>query len=228
MSGDQMGQPTTGRLRTFFSDGPARWYTLAAVLIAAAVIVAFALPRGPNDPDAAASASSSPTSSAAGSPSASPSESPAPSTTASPSPPSNAGPDGPVVREPVPIDEPAEVFDGVSAAVSSLEAVDGEARGPGDVAGPSVRVTVAVTNDTATSIDLSTAVVNVTYGDDDSPASSLPGPGVEAFPGSVAAGATAVATLVFSVPIDQRAGITVTFDYSVDVPIVAFTGPAPT
>ncbi len=111
--------------------------------------------------------------------------------------------------------------------VSGLEAVEGAAQSPGDVAGPSVRVTLVVTNDSAATIDLSTAVTNMFSGAERSPASELAGPGAQALPGTLAAGSSATGVFVFSIPTDQRDNVTITFDYSVDVPIVVFTGAAP-
>jgi len=44
------------------------------------------------------------------------------------------------------LDNKVETSPGVTARVKSVEAVKGEARGPGEIAGPALRVTIAITN----------------------------------------------------------------------------------
>ena len=147
---------------------------------------------------------------------------------------------GPTVAPPKKVDVPsdkaqvvapmgdlASVTAGVTARVTGLTAVMGEARGPGDIAGPSVRFVLTVTNNTAAKIPLEGAAVNLFHGTDLTPSSSLPGPGVIPLPEDLAAGATATATLVYSVPPGDRALLTITLDYTVDTPLVVFAGPGP-
>lgn len=116
---------------------------------------------------------------------------------------------------------------GVSLEITKLESVEGTAQSPGDVAGPSVRVTLKLTNNTSAALDLSTAVTNVYYGADDTPGQQLPGPDGSPLPTSVAAGKSVTAVLIFSVPKAERADVSITFDYSVGVPVVLFEGSAP-
>ncbi|WP_051681846.1 hypothetical protein [Cellulomonas sp. HZM] len=115
---------------------------------------------------------------------------------------------------------------GVTAEVSKIESVEGVAELPGDVGGPSLRVTVTVTNHGSTSLDLSHAVVNLYYGPDRTPADPLSKPGAAPFPDSVRAGGTADSVSVFRVPVDQRDRVFVELDLSLDSHLVVFEGPA--
>lgn len=130
-------------------------------------------------------------------------------------------------KPPVPLDEPEEVEEGLTARVSRLEAVAGEASGPGEVSGPAVRATVTLSNRSDERVDLSSTVVNLYHGADETPGSALSGPGTRALPTSVAPGSRASGTFVFAVPEDRRAEVLITVDYSVDTPVVAFRGRAP-
>ncbi|SDR75653.1 hypothetical protein SAMN04488543_0346 [Friedmanniella luteola] len=203
------------------------------------VPTASAGPSAPASPAATPAVSTSP--SAAPSPSASPSSSArtptatasgrtSPSATASgrDQPEQDPAPTSAVsTKPPVPLDEPEEVDEGLTARVSRLEAVQGEASGPGEVSGPAVRATVTLTNRSREEVDLSSTVVNLFYTADQTPGSALSGPGTKALPTAVRAGEKATGTFVFAVPEDDRSEVLITVDYSVDTPVVAFRGAAP-
>ncbi|GAA1831366.1 hypothetical protein [Agromyces salentinus] len=135
--------------------------------------------------------------------------------------------DQPPAAEPVPISDPAEIAPALTARISAIEAVDGEAQGPGEVAAPSIRVTVEIDNATTEAAALDTAVVTAYYGSDSTPAAELREPGGRAFPASVAAGESADAVYVFSVPPDERDAVTILVDYSLDVAPLQFHGEVP-
>lgn len=125
------------------------------------------------------------------------------------------------------------VVDGVAASdqaevrVTGMEAVDGEARGIGEIAGPAVRFTVSVTNNTGAAIDLGSAVVMVESGDERLPATELSGPGAEPFPPAVEPGETVSGAFVFLIPVESRDQVFIYLNYSVDVPMAAFSGAVP-
>jgi hypothetical protein len=108
-----------------------------------------------------------------------------------------------------------------------MEAIQGEAERAGEVAGPAVRFVVTVTNTTAQPVSLATALVNVYYGADATPAGELAKPGGSPFPQEVAAGGTAAGTFIFTIPEDERDDVLVTLDYQVGTPVLAFEGAAP-
>jgi hypothetical protein len=131
------------------------------------------------------------------------------------------------VAPPVPLTAKKTVKAGITATITELQAVDGEARGIGEIAGPAIRFKVTVSNGTAAAVKLGTALVTVSYGKDETPASPLSGPGTSEFPLTVAAGASASSTLVFGVPLDQRADVRIQFSIDALTPIAAFEGQAP-
>lgn len=207
---------------------PRRAWLVAAVVVAA-VAIALSITlfargeptAGPSSPASTLGTGTAPTSS----PSA-----PAPEPTAAPTGPPATPPaesEDPVPVVTVPIDGEAEVTEQVTARVSAIEAVDGVAKAPGEVGGPSLRVTIEIDNGTATSVDLRTAVVNLYHGPDATPAAALGQPGASAFPTSVSAGETASGVFVFSVPVEARSQVRVELDLRIGGVILAFEGPAP-
>ncbi|MGY1809662.1 hypothetical protein ACI8AF_20030 [Blastococcus sp. SYSU D00669] len=126
----------------------------------------------------------------------------------------------------VPLDAPAAVGNGVVATLTGIEAIEGTANGPGNVAGPALRVTVRVENGTAEAITLAGAAINMYYGADRTPASPLDDPSQRPFgidmvePGDAAEG-----TYVFTVPADQRDLVTVEVGYQAGAPLLLFSGP---
>ncbi|MBH0116823.1 hypothetical protein I6E52_08170 [Salinibacterium sp. NG253] len=134
--------------------------------------------------------------------------------------------DGPAVPDvtPVPLEEPADVTPGLVAKVTKVEEVDGTARGPGEVAGPSLRVTVTMTNSTSSVVSLRTTVISCYFGADRTPAPELREPGGSPLPASLAANSVIDGVYIFTVPADQRGNVTLLVDYSVDVQPVVFQG----
>jgi hypothetical protein len=124
------------------------------------------------------------------------------------------------------LDGKVETTPGVTASVKSVEAVKGVAHGPGEIAGPALRVTVSVKNGSDKSIRTELGLINVYYGKDRTPAGTLSGPGAEPFPGEIPAGGSGTGTAVFSVPSGSRGHIEVEFSYSTDAPVVIFSGAA--
>jgi hypothetical protein len=132
-----------------------------------------------------------------------------------------------VTAPPVAIDDVADPGTGMSFRLDRLEAVQGEANGPGEIAGPAVRVTVAAANDTGAPVLLETIVVDLVYGSDRTSAAPLSGPGAVRFSGELTQGASATGVYVFDVPVDQRDEVSVIVSYTAAVSPVVFTGPAP-
>ena len=122
---------------------------------------------------------------------------------------------------------PADFGTGMTARVAGLESVDGVAEGPGEVAGPSVRVTVVLTNGTGADVSLDTTVVNLYAGAQLTPGEPLSGPGVSVFSGTLAPGAEATGVYVFRVPADQRDHLQITVSYDPTSTTVLFEGPGP-
>jgi hypothetical protein len=123
-----------------------------------------------------------------------------------------------VTAPPVGIDEVADAGTGMTFRLEQLEAVDGEANGPGEIAGPAVRVAVVATNDSPSPVLLEGVVVDLTYGAQNTSAAPLSGPGALRFSGEVAPGASATGVYVFDVPVDERGSVSVIVSYAASVP----------
>jgi cytoskeletal protein RodZ len=223
------------------SDSPAprrsrlRGAAIVAVLVAViVVVVVIALVTGGARMPAATTTSTpaAPTAAiASATPSAAAAASTRPKPTASSTPKASTS-KAPKAPTPQPtktaaISSPAPIVKALTAEVTKSEAVQGKAEGPGEIAGPAVRFTIAIKNATGKSIDLSNTVVNAYYGSDSTPAVELQEPGGKAFPRSVANGRSATGVFVFNIAKDQRKRVEVTVDTSVRNPVVAFKGSAP-
>lgn len=218
------------------SDAPRRktviWLAVGAAVLVVGVVVAVLLTRGGESPGAAPGSDQSYTGSAPASPSATQDPSAA-ETSAVPSPsvpkPTATGkptvvPTKATASKTAPLDAEASLANGVSVRVSKIESVKGVAQGPGEIAGPAVRVTVEVTNGTDKEVPMDLALVNMYYGKDKAPASTLSGPGLAPLAKSIPAGKSASGSYVFSVPANQRNPLTVEFSYTTDAPTVIFSG----
>ncbi|MGO4805571.1 hypothetical protein AB4089_10630 [Arthrobacter sp. 2MCAF15] len=128
---------------------------------------------------------------------------------------------------PVDLTAKKAVKGGVTATITEMTAVQGVATGIGEVAGPAVRFKITVVNATATPLSLDRALVDVSYGKDDAPASQLSGPDPVAFPASVAAGASGAGVFVFAVPLEARDTVKIHFNLEAETPIATFAGRAP-
>lgn len=214
---------------------PVVW-VVAAVVVAVAVAVGVGLARSGADPSAAPPASSDPSTQPTAEPSEEPGEEPSgeptepagteePGDGGTPAPEPGEGEPAPrPTADPVPLDEPAQPEASVSVVLDRVEEVEGEANLPGEVGGPSLRVTVTVENGTDAELDLTSAVVNLYHGADRAPAIPLLQPGHEDFPTSMAAGERASGVFVFNVPEDRRDDVLVEFDLSSGSTVVLFQG----
>lgn len=192
---------------------------VAAVLVVVALAVLL-LVRGGDDEAGTA----------AGTTAAAPTLPPAPSSAPAPTPIPEAPLEGadalPPSQEPVALDQTAAVGDGVTVDVVGVEGIDGAGTGPGNVAGPALRVTVRLTNGTSAPVSLDGTAVDLRYGFDQAPAPPLEDPSQVRFAGVVEPGASAEGTYVFSVPVDARDAVTVIVGYAPGAPFVVFTGSA--
>ena len=122
------------------------------------------------------------------------------------------------------LDELGTIATGLTAEISRVEAVDGTARGPGEVGGPALRITVTITNTTADETSLRTAVVSCYFGAERTPAPELREPDGRPLAASVQAETAVDGVYIFTVPEDQRGNVTIMVDYSVNVAPLVFQG----
>lgn len=195
-----------------------RWVaiTVAAVLVAAVIV--FWQARGDDDASPAPKASA-PTSAAA-----EPSRSVASARAPRPSGRTTAPGASSKPRE-VELDATVPIDRGADARIVSIEKVTSQAKGPGEISGPALRVTfeVAAGSKPVGVADLS---VNAYFGPQRVPAISMTRPGADPFSGTIKAGRTARGVYVFNVPKSQRKDVTIELFYAADRPAVRFRGAA--
>lgn len=194
----------------------------AAVAAAVVALVVLSLVLGGGDDGRAPSAAAGTTAplTTEGPPVAAPTE-----TTPEPTGPTDVVDAPPPSRPAVALDETAVVGDGVTASISSFEAIDGTANGPGNVAGPALRVTVRIDNGTDGPVSLGGVSVDLASGEDLVPASPLDDPSEAPFTGTVDPGESAEGVYVFSIPVKDRGSVTLSVGYQAGAPIMVFTGP---
>lgn len=124
------------------------------------------------------------------------------------------------------VNKPIEPEPGLTARVSRIEAVKGDAHGPGEIAGPALRVTLRLDNESQSRIVAESIVVNLYYGAKNHPAGPLSGPGLKPFTGVIDKGQKSSGSYVFSVPVDQRRKVRIEFRYSTEAPVTIFEGAA--
>lgn len=127
--------------------------------------------------------------------------------------------------EPVALDAMADTGSGVTARLASIEAVTSQAGGPGQVAGPALRVTLRIKNGSSADISLDGVAVNLSYGKNNTPGSPAEDSASAPFSGTLPAGDEAEAVYVFNVPEDSRDVVTVEVGYQPGAPLMVFSGP---
>ncbi|MCU1557982.1 MAG: hypothetical protein JWN09_1977 [Microbacteriaceae bacterium] len=204
---------------------PGTWSARRTAIVAGAIAVVIAA----GAVTAVAITNSNSTTAGGPSQSAMPGSSSTPTGGASVDPTPSASPsvDPSVPAAPVPIDQSAAISPGLTAAITKFEAVQGVAKTPGEVSGPSVRTTVTITNNTSAKVSLATTVVTAYYGDGQTPALELSEPGGSPLPNELAAGQSATGVYIFTIPVDQRGKVRIMVDYSVNVQPLVFEGAVP-
>jgi len=129
-------------------------------------------------------------------------------------------------RHPVPLTGTADFGTGVTARILRIAAVHGTANGPGEIAGPALRLELQLTNGTGRAVNLTQALVTVTDASG-TPGVQLTQSGSAPLRGSVKAHAKVRAVYVFTLPTAHRDPVTVNFSYSSSAPVALFVGTAP-
>lgn len=197
------------------------WLAAGAVGVVAlaTVIVVWAWPSAAPPAPAAATATALPTPTRSAV-----SPLPSPSRTPSRAVPPTKSASGAAELEPVKPHEVVQGEDGMKVALTSIEAVTGEAVQPGEVSGPAIRVRVQVTNETGREFNTSSIAVNAYTGKARVPAGALVKPGGVPFYGRLAPGESTYGVYLFAIATDQRSDVTITVDYSAAVAVVVFQG----
>lgn len=109
------------------------------------------------------------------------------------------------------------------ATVDLLEVVrtKATARAPGEIGGPAMKVVVRLRSESGDPIDL--GGVTITAEDDDqTPLTQLGTDPADPFFGELAAGSSAEATYLFSLPKGSATPVTITVNYAADAPVAVF------
>jgi hypothetical protein len=221
-AGTRTGLSPRNRRRGLLAAGAVGVALLVVGLVVGLVVVTSHDPSSTpsSTPSAAPSASPARTSSA---PASTPATASAPSASAAPA---DEVDELPPSRPPVALGSPGAVGDGVTVSLTRIEAIDGTASGPGNVAGPALRVTVRITNGTSDPLALDGAVVDLAYGSDSAAASPLEDPSRLPFSGTLQPREDATGVYVFSVPDGGRQPVVVSVGYRPGAPYVVFRGTA--
>ena len=126
----------------------------------------------------------------------------------------------------VPLTATADFGTGMTLRIVRIERVAGVARGPGEIAGPALRLTLRMSNGSDSAVSLESAVVDLTAGADRTPAPTLTGPGGRPFAGEVPAGGSMTAVYVFAVPEEEVDRVQVAVSYLSGAPVVVLAGAA--
>ncbi|MBL0884719.1 hypothetical protein [Myceligenerans indicum] len=115
------------------------------------------------------------------------------------------------------------VGEDLAVELTTVERTVAEATMPGEVAGSAIRIQVTVVN-SGVYHALGASVVNLYYGPDRIPASSLSGSGENKLPDSVPAGEATTGTYEFAVPDDRTLEVLVEIDVDPQLHVALFEG----
>lgn len=128
-------------------------------------------------------------------------------------------------HRPVPMKTAAPFGDGVTATIVSVVPVQSIGKGPGEISGPAIKVTISLENGTNNTVPVNQVTVNASYGTADDPSIPILGdPSAKPFTGTVASGASTRGTYIFDIPTGDRSRVTVSVSHAALSPIVVFRG----
>lgn len=125
------------------------------------------------------------------------------------------------------IDEPADLGEGVTAMVVSVERFEAEGGRPGDIAGHAVLVTIEVTNAGEQAIETAGAAMTVSFGTDRIPGTEVTSDKTTSLPATMQPGATASAVGAFTIPEGAGTTMQVNLDLLAGKPAIVFGGTVP-
>lgn len=128
-------------------------------------------------------------------------------------------------RKPVALTKPGTAADGVIISLRAVRGINAKAVGPGEVAGPALRVDVLIRNTTSSPLDLGAAAVSLTD-EDGGPGAPMTGPPATGLATELAANSEASAVYVFAVSKRLRDPVTIEVSVSGSVPTAVFRGKA--
>lgn len=124
---------------------------------------------------------------------------------------------------PVSLESTANFGNKVTAKIVSSKSINATAHGSGEISGPAAQLTISVSNGTAQPISLADVTVNLTDANGN-PANTVSDPSMKPFTGNLAAGKSATGVYVFTLAKNHPNPVTISLSYTVDAPVVLFTG----
>jgi hypothetical protein len=128
-------------------------------------------------------------------------------------------------EKPVGLDEASTAEGGVVTRIARVRSLTTKAKGPGEVSGPGLAVTVEARNSSSSAVSLDQVVVNLT-GADGVPGNPMSDRPAKPFRGQLAAGKKATGVYVFNVEEDNRDPVNIEVTISGGATVLVFSGPA--
>lgn len=122
------------------------------------------------------------------------------------------------------LSDQAAVGDGVTGRLVSIEAVQGTGNGVGNIDGPSLLVTVELTNGTDAPVSFDAVAAEAYTGADLTPATLLDDPQANPLRGTVDPGGSVTGSYVFYVPESDRGDVTIQVGYQAGAPYLVWRG----
>ena len=97
-------------------------------------------------------------------------------------------------------------------------------KGPGELSGPAVAVTLKITNATSKPVDVTNSVVAAYYGGDQTPANESSSSPSKPLRGTIGRHRSATGTYVFLIPVKQRSKVHLSVSYDPTKPVVSLVG----
>jgi hypothetical protein len=144
--------------------------------------------------------------------------------TPEPSGPTAEATDLPPALSAVGLTDEAAVGDGVTGRLVSIEAVQGDGEGVGNIDGPSLLVTVELTNGTDAPVSFDAVAAEAYTGADLTPATLLDDPQGNPLRGTVDPGESITGSYVFYVPESDRGDVTIQVGYQAGAPYLVWRG----
>lgn len=129
-------------------------------------------------------------------------------------------------RPPVRMSQTSRIENHATAEITKIEAINIEARMPGEVSGPGLAITLKVTNIGDAPFDTTRTLMTIT-GSDKAPGGEMSGPPSQPMKTEIKPGESTTGVFVFTIPKDKRSQVTVLVTLPSETPVMVFEGPAP-
>ena len=116
---------------------------------------------------------------------------------------------------------------GLVVSIAKVESITSKAVTIGEVGGPALRITVAVHNQGPSTVPISSALTNLYYGPQRTPADPAHEPGSKPFPPTVGAGRTVTGIVIYTIPKADRSKLDLEVNLDNRLRTLEFNGGCP-